>query len=392
MFAKTKLFMAVATGFCMLAATAQDEFEFLEEESTAEAPAEDAAGEEAVGEDATEGESDAAGKQEEQSSSAKNSAKPFYSLMRCTRAQGNVEIMRPGASGWQRVEEGRYYPMGAVIRAVRTADVLPDMPAAEFEFGKDAKIAVKESAEFATRSAVIGEQVRTVVLRSGVVNVIMPRNMPKDAMSVAAPHFICSDLAGESVFAYRTTADGDETIVRVVTGSLALKGAHYSIPEMSAADRLRIRTTGDDLETFLRGETGSFKVKLDQGIERRVNFETGKEEDRAAELEYLITPRCAVKLFRRRSSVGDRMIVTTLTFDAKGKIQNRRVFVEGLYNINSGELVLKQVDVAASASEKAAGETTAVEATEEELTEETADESAEAVDESSTESAGEDIF
>ncbi|MBR1871165.1 MAG: hypothetical protein IJ802_05005 [Kiritimatiellae bacterium] len=369
MVAKIRQAAFVGTVLCVCAVFAQDEFDFLEDEAAA---GEETSTEEQVAETVAEDEAPTAASNAAEQ--GKRSAKPFHALVRCTRVQGEVQIMRPGASDWQNVEEGRYYPMGAIFKARRTGAVLPDLPAAEFELGKDAYVRIKEAGEFALRNAAIGEQKRTVVLRAGTIDVAMPRTMPQGAMTVAAPHFEVTNLTGESVYAYKTTADGDEAIVRVVTGTLSLRGAHYDIAEMTAADKIRIRTTGDDLETFLRGETGTYKVKIDQGIERRRNYVTNADEDVAEALDYQVTPKCAVKIFRRRSVAADRMIVSTLTFDAKGKMQNRRVFAEGLYNVNSGELVLKQhVDVAGDAASGKAEDTTALDLSEEELGEDAGD-------------------
>ena len=368
MFAKTRCFLTGGAILCALAAMAQDEFDFLEDEA-GETASEEVSEETGEAEESADAEETPSGDAADAAAApVKKTSKPFHSLVRCTKAKGNVQIMRPGTQDWQTVEEERYYPMGAIYKAVRTSSVPEGTPSAEFELGKDATISINDSGEFALRDAAIGEQKRTIVLRGGTLTLSMPRTMPDESIFVAAPHFEAKNISGEAVFAYKTTADGDEAIVRVVTGHLALKGAHYSIAEMSAADRLRIRTTGDDLETLLRCEIGKYKVTIDQGVERRKNFETGADDEVPVSLEYPATPKCTVKIFRHKSAVADRMIVSTLTFNAKGSIQNRRVFAEGLYNVNSGELVLKPVKISADGtSEKASEETSELDLSGEEL-------------------------
>jgi hypothetical protein len=199
-----------------------------------------------------------------------------------------------------------------------------------------------------------------VVLKSGRVRLNLPRTLKEGLFFVTAPYFTCSNLAGESLFDYKVLSDGDEGVVRCVTGTMSLEGRHYKIPRMAAANQVRIRSSVDDLFSWLRGESGDSKVVLDQGMVVEKNFETGEEKDVSKTLEFTLSPRCAVKIFRRRSPVGGNMLVSTMTFDASGEIKNRRAFAEGRSNVNSGELVLAPVSLASVEKEntKAASEET----------------------------------
>lgn len=286
---------------------------------------------------------------------------PFYQLIRCVEAQGDVYVFRPRTGEWEKAKEGKYYPMGSKFKARRTSDVLEGYPAASFAFGDDCYANIETAGSFSTRPIDIGEKTRTVVLESGVVKFSLPLVMKPGAFSVVAPHFTSTNLAGESQYTYTTLPDGEEIVVRVITGSLSLSGAHYSIERMNAANRLRIRTTGDDLETFLRGESGNFAVTLDQGIERRTDFSTGEKKDENVTLVYNLSPKCAIKIFRRRSEADDRMLVNTMTFDPHGRIVNRRAFAENRYNVNSGELVIKPRQLPAATDKS--GDTTAMDVT-----------------------------
>ena len=70
-------------------------------------------------------------------------------------------------------------------------------------------------------------------------------------------------------------------------------------------------------------------------------------------LEFTLSPRCAIKIFRRLSPVGGNMLVSTMTIDAAGEIKNRCAFAEGRANVNSGELVIAPTAVADLEKEKA---------------------------------------
>ena len=277
-------------------------------------------------------------------------AKPFTALFKCVRAQGAVQVLVPGASEWKAAKEGHYYPLGASMRALQEAGA---SVSAEFSFGPESSLKLDGAAEVATRPVEIGESARTVVLKSGRVTLNLPRTLKEGLFSVAAPYFTCSNLAGESLLDYKVLPDGDEVVVRCVTGTMSLEGRHYRIPRMAAANQVRIRSTGDDLFSWLRGESGDSKVVLDQGMVVEKNFETGEEKDVAKTLEFTLSPRCAVKIFRRRSPVGGNMLVSTMTFDASGDIKNRCAFAEGRSNVNSGELVIAPAEVASAEKEKA---------------------------------------
>lgn len=274
-------------------------------------------------------------------------ARVFHTLVRCKEVYGGtVEALKPRTSGWVSVEEGRFYPLGSAFRAVSTKE--GGAPYAVFEFGKEATLVVTNDAEFATREVAPAEQTRTVELRGGRFSVKLPRTLRDGLFSVAAPHFICRNLAGESIFDYEKSGDGDMATVRVVTGSLALDGRHYRIARMGSANQIGIRTSADALATVLTGESGDYAVTLEQGVIRQKDFDTGENKEIAKTTDFQLSPQCAVKIFRLKSAVGGRMIVSMLTFTPSGEIKNRFTFAEGLFSVNTGEEVVvtavKEID------------------------------------------------
>ncbi len=280
----------------------------------------------------------------------------FYPLVRCVQSEGLVQIQKPGSSDWIKAEEGRFYPLGSVFRAVK-ADAAP--LTAVFAFGKEATLTMTNTAEFATSAIEIGGTSREVILKNGKINFNLPRALKDGFFTVSAPFFKCTNLAGESVFDYTKQADGDEAVIRVVTGALALEGRHYKIVRMGAANQIRIRTTGDDLFTSLRGESGDYKVLLDQGIVTEKDFVTGTTQDMPKTLEFSLSPQCAVKIFRATSAVGGRMVVSMMTFNPAGHMMNRCAFAENRANVNSGELVIETIVSESKKSAKKDKETAA---------------------------------
>lgn len=265
--------------------------------------------------------------------------KAFFPLMRCSRAEGKVMVLKPRASDWVDVVEGRYYPFGSKVRVVAEGGAKPD---AVFDFGEESSVSISSSAEFTTREVEIGAPARVIELVQGRIALKFPRTLGEGLVKVVAPAFCCENIAGESIFDYSMTNDGDEAMIRCVTGTISLKGSHYSIARMGAANQIRIRTTGDQLFTSIRGESGDCKVLLDQGVGTEKDFETGETKEVPKTLEFSLSPQCSIKVFRAKSAVGGRMVVSTMTFDTTGRIVNRSAFAEGLSNVNSGELVVPE--------------------------------------------------
>ena len=265
----------------------------------------------------------------------------FYPLLRCRIVEGcSARILKPRTTEWVSAEEGRFYPLGSKVQV--EAAVGADCRA-EFAFGEKAAVIVTNTAEFSTKEIAIGEAARTLIIGSGCIRLDLPRTLPEGMFSVGAPFFSCSNLAGESVFDYSATGDGDEVVVRCVTGSISLEGRHYRIEKMGVAHQIRIRTTGDDLFTSLRGESGDCAVILDQGLVSQKNFETGDITDVPKTLTFSLSPQCAIKIFRAKSEVGGRTVVSTMTFNPAGEMMNRCAFAENRSNINSGELVIAPI-------------------------------------------------
>ena len=268
-------------------------------------------------------------------------AKPekfFFPLVRCRLIDGcGVKVLKPKSADWAVAEEGHYYPLGSSFR-VEAADGAAVK--AEFAFGGKVVVKATNAVEFATEEIEIGAQSRTVLLKSGRLMFDLPRTLSDGLFTVKAPYFACMNLAGESIFDYAITGDGDEAVVRCVTGSMAVEGSHYKIARMGAANQVRIRTTKDDLFTSLRGESGDYVVTLDQGLVQDKNFETGEVRDVPKSLDFSLSPQCAIKIFRRKAATAGRMIVSMMTFNPAGDILNRCAFAENRANVNSGELVV----------------------------------------------------
>lgn len=278
-----------------------------------------------------------AGQEQENSVPAKSEARSsavFTALTLCRFTEGASEVKKPGLE-WEAAEEGKFYPLGSSFRTGEGAKMV-------LEFGIGASATISGAASFSTRSQPLGVLSRTLTLGSGVLELKLPDNLPEGAFFITARGFTVKNPAGESKFTYTDKGDGDEVVVRCVTGSLALEGRHFAIPAMRAADELKIRTGHDHLYTGLFGTSGDYLVKLEQGIvtkdEVQDDGSVKKVEERSV-LDWRLSPSTRVEIMRSVPAIGERMSVYITTWDAAGEKCNECAYSEGRAEVNTGELV-----------------------------------------------------
>jgi len=348
-------FISVVATVCGLSLWAQDDLEDDSADSTAEA----AAGE---GEGVDVG-LDIGG----QVHHAKSEPKFFYTLPTIAKLEGTVDVLKPGARDWEPATEGRYYPLGSVFRTVGATTRLT------VAFGRECKVLIVGEASFGTRGQGLAEKSRAILLKGGVIVVDLPRNLPEGLFFVDAPGFSVVNPAGKSAYRYVKTGDGDKATIRCVTGSLAIRGLHFNILSMRAANEVCIQTSQDALFTGIYGTRGDYICKLDQGLDKIRDVETGESHTEQKFLEWKISPQTAVRIQRAVPEIGENMAVTVMTFDAAGNLKNRCAFAENRFEVNSGELAPHDKDSQAELEKKAAEatsdtgtvETEAVESTQE---------------------------
>lgn len=272
----------------------------------------------------------------------------FFALPMCRLLEGAGEVLKPGSTAWEAIEEGRFYPLGCSYRSKGAASKLSIL------FGAESEVLLSGDASFGTVVQPLGVKSRTLILQSGTINLKLPRNLPEGFMTVTAPGFSVLNPAGESRYTYSATGDGDVAVVRCVTGSLSIKGRHFSIPEMHAANEIRIRTSQDILFTGLYGTSGDYIVNLDQGASATKDFETGEESVSEKTLAWKLSPQTAVRIHRAVPEIGERMAVTVMTFDSAGGLMNRCAFVEGRPELSTGEQGEAAIQAKEAAAKKAA--------------------------------------
>ncbi len=303
----------------------------------------------------------------------------FQLLPSVSQVIGTAGVLLPGASEWTPAEEGRHYPLGAAFRTVGADSRLA------VKFGIECSVLASGDSSFGTRAQAIGDKTRAIMLKGGDIKVKLPTGLPEGAFSVDAPGLVVENLAGDSLYRYEKTGDGDLATVRCVTGTLAIRGRHFHILAMRAANEVRIRTSQDMLYTGIYGTSGDYVCKLDQGIVKVTDVTTGESHTEPKFLEWKMSPQTAVRIQRAVPELGKSMVVSVMAFDAAGILKNRCVFAENRHEINSGELAPESKANQAELVKKAAEATseTAAEAETTEVEDEGGEEKAAPADDSS---------
>lgn len=257
--------------------------------------------------------------------------KYFEILPWCRRVEGQAQVLKPGARDWEMIEETEHYPLGSSYRTVGKDSRLT------ISFGRDCMVVIVGEASFGTRRQPLDVKSRTISLKSGKITVKLPRNFPEGMFVVSAPGFTVFNLAGDSRYSYEKTGDGDLATIRCITGSLQIRGRHFEVTDMKAANEMQIRTSQDALVTALYGKRGDIMTKLDQGLVKIKDIETGDSHIEARFLEWKLSPQTAVRIHRAVPRVGENMAATVMTFDSMGELKNRCAFTENRYEITTGE-------------------------------------------------------
>ena len=285
------------------------------------------------------------------------SAKTFFLLPLCRMLEGTGEVRKNGSKEWIPVEEGKFYPLGSEFRSMGAESSL------KIDFGVDIHVTLKGDATIGTVVDTLESTTRTVILKSGLVSVDVPRNLAEDLFFVSAPGFESYNLGGESSFRYEPNGDGAQCAVKCLTGTLSLKGRHFDVQKLRSSQGFIIRTSQDCLFTALYGKAGDLTVKLDTGKKADVDPATGELVVKDTYYgtnpgDFRLSPKTAIRIHRVLPAVGENMSVTTMTFDTNGDRKDRFWFAENHYETTGFERPKvdnsKEVDALAKKAAEAA--------------------------------------
>ena len=284
----------------------------------------------------------------------------FDTLPYCSAFSGVAEVLVPGSGGkWKSVERDRRYALGSQFRTVGKDSRL------EIRFSIDSKVLVRGDSSFGTRAQPIGAKNREITLAGGSIWVKLPPKLAPGMFSVNAPGFTVKDMKGESRFFYSAEGDGDTATLRCVTHSFAVEGRHFKLLEVASGREVKIRTSQDLLFTGIYGSKGDVVARLDTGLHKVRDFDTGEERLENQSFDWKLLPRTAVRIHRAVPAIGEKMAVCVMAFDENGTLRENRSFAENTLGVawsgpaftskKEREALQKRVEDAAAGADGNAG-------------------------------------
>jgi FecR protein len=251
-------------------------------------------------------------------STNKPKEKIFDILARGLAPRGIAEVNNPDVGSFQPVLPNKAYPLGSTFRTGPNSSVVVN-------FSLTDGIQLMANTEVVVFADPKKEDARTVKLVRGQLRTFMKDNMPEDMFSVSTPNALCKNLVGRAEFLLGVKDDFEELTVATITGQMAMEGLQFNIPTLRAANTVNVLTATNRSLSRLISEKGDFKVILSTGTEFPVNFD--------------ISPRAVIKIWREVAPVGGRTIVSTLVVGPSGTARNRFVYAVGRDDLSTGELV-----------------------------------------------------
>ena len=245
-------------------------------------------------------------------------AQLFEPLVRVMNVRGLCEVKNPDVGSFQPVLNNKAYPLGSSFRTGPDGSVM-------LVFSGQESVQVLESTEVVVASPEKKPAGRIMHLVTGKVKTTLRDNLPEGSFGVETPHATCKNVAGRGEFTLAADATAETLQIKIVTGSARIEGSQYQIPALRAANTVEIQTAADRSLSRLTSVSGDFAIILENGTETPVNFG--------------MSPKAVVKVWRENAPVGGRAIISTLVVSPTGMARHRFAYAEGRPNLATGELI-----------------------------------------------------
>ena len=251
----------------------------------------------------------------------------FANLVRVVNIHGTCEVNNPDIGSFKPVRHNKAYPMGSTFRTGPGSScflVFSGEDSAELSESSEA-IITGDSKDGITCESL------TAQLISGTLKTSLRDNLKGSIFNINTPNADVKDMTGRGE--YTLTKEGENEILEAatITGTSSIEGPHYSIPKLQAANTVNITTSPNRSFSRLTSVSGDFAIMLKNGTEEPVNFG--------------MSPKAIVKIWRERAPVGGRTIVSTLVVSPTGMARHRFAYAEGREALITGELVETEEEV-----------------------------------------------
>ena len=244
--------------------------------------------------------------------------KIFLPLVRAMYIQGVCEANNPDVGDFKPVQENKAYPLGSSFRTGPNGSAIIVLSAQE-------NVQLMASSEAIVVAAEKNPDARIVRLVSGKIKTNLRDNLPEGCFGVETANTSCKNIMGRGEYSLTTEANTETFQAGTVTGSARIEGPQYEIPALRAANTINIQTATDHSFSRLTSVSGDFSIILQKGAEAPVN--------------YAMSPKAVIKIWRENAPVGGRAVISTLVVSPTGMARHRFAYAEGRPNLATGELV-----------------------------------------------------
>ena len=248
-------------------------------------------------------------------------AKLFDLLVRVTNIQGACDVNNPDVKQFAAAQNNKAYPLGTVVRTGPGSSATVILSSQE-------SVQLLENAEAAFIASEKNDKARTVRLISGKIKTTLRDNLPEGSVGVETLNTSCKNVVGRGEFSLTADANVETFQAATITGSALIEGPQYRIPALRAANTVNIQTALDRSLSRLTSVSGDFAILLDNGSDTPVN--------------YSMSPKAVVKIWRENAPVGGRPVISTLVVSPTGKASHRFAYAEGQPSLATGELITAQ--------------------------------------------------
>ncbi|MDR2850401.1 MAG: FecR domain-containing protein, partial [Verrucomicrobiota bacterium] len=254
----------------------------------------------------------------EQQQPADASGKVFSPMVRIVQLRGACEANNPDTGAYAAAVDNKVYPLGTQFKTG------PD-GSATLVFSRQESVQVFASTELTVLPSEKDADNRTVRLLSGKVRTNLRENLPEGSFNIETPHAASKSIEGRGEYALSSDANVETLVIKTITGAAQIEGPQYRIPALRAANTVDIQTSLDRSFTRLSSVSGDFAILLDNGESEPVN--------------YGMSPKAVVKIWRENAPVGGRAVISTLVVSPNGIARHRFAYAEGRAEVATGELV-----------------------------------------------------
>ena len=252
--------------------------------------------------------------------SQETSGKIFIPMVRTVQLRGACEVNNPDAGSYAAAIENKAYPLGSKFRTGPDSSVT-------LVFSAQESVQLLASSEIIVFAAEGNpENGRVVRLLSGKIKSFLRENLPEGSFGIEFPNAVCKNVEGRGEYAISSGVTAETLVIKTITGAARVEGPHYYIPALRAANTVDIQTSADRSFSRLTSISGDFSIILEKGEEEPVN--------------YGMSPKAVVKIWRETAPVGGRPVIAALVVSPTGIAKHRFAYAEGRAGLATGELVV----------------------------------------------------